>query len=84
MTARLCQHRIRPFPSFQIIDCERDEHLPDDQWHEGKICDYAYPGSITKLIWHHTDRRNFSGEFIDCPTRGCILPAGHPRRCEVS
>ena len=78
-----CQFRIWPFPGFQIIDCDLFEH-PDTVKHQGVIRDYAYPGSVTLLNWMHADRRTFSGEFIACPTRGCILPAGHPRGCEAA
>ncbi len=76
-----CPFRMRPFPSFTVIDCT----LPagHDANHVGALRDYAYPGSITQVTWLHSDRRTFSGPFIECPTRGCILPAGHPRKCET-
>jgi hypothetical protein len=78
-----CQFRIRPFPGFQIIGCDLFEH-PDTVMHQGAIRDYAYPGSVTLLNWMHDDRRPCSGEFIECPARGCILPAGPPRGCEAA
>jgi len=76
-----CPFRMRPFPGFTIIDCELPEHAEDHR-HEGALRDYAYPGSVTVFVWLHDDRRTFSGDFIDCPTRGCTLPAGHPRKCD--
>ncbi len=41
--------------------------------------DYAYPGSATQLTWMDDDRRTFRGDYVECPERGCVLPAGHPR-----
>ena len=72
-----CPARIRPFPNVEITDCE----LPADghTQHKGTLRNYAYPGSVTELKWLESDRRTFTGEWIECPIEGCLLPSGHPR-----
>lgn len=76
-----CPARIAPMRPVNdtIIDCERtDEHTT----HSGTLRDYAYPGSATTISWQDGDRRNFTGDLIDCfATPGCILPAGHRGQC---
>jgi hypothetical protein len=69
-----CAARIRPFTDDTEIACET-AGVHDD--HEGVVRDFAYPGSKTLLKWADTDRRCFRGEWIECPQRGCVLPAGH-------
>lgn len=77
-----CPARIRPFPGPLILHCERGPHLDDgDTAHEAILRDYAYQGSATTIHWYDDDRRNFTGEWIECPQRGCILPANHRGDC---
>lgn len=75
-----CPARIHPLPNDTIIDCEED-----DAWHEGPhagvLVDYAYPGSRTTVSWWDTDRRTFTGEWVECPVVSCTLPANHRGRC---
>lgn len=66
---------MRPFPNTAIIDCERNPHF--DYRHEGAIRNAAYPGSITIVVWHDDDRRTFTGEWSECDSPVCVLPAGH-------
>lgn len=75
-----CQARIRPFPNTGIVDCELEEHTTG--MHSGGVA-HLYPGSHTKLQWLDDDRRNFRGEWIDCPEKGCTLPANHPRKHNI-
>lgn len=75
MTATTCPARIRPFPGTPIIDCEREVH--GDDRHQGALRDYAYPASTTEVVWYQADRRTFTGDWIECPRRGCVLPANH-------
>lgn len=70
-----CAAKIRPFPDSTEIACEN--HRFDLNVHEGTARDMAYPGSDTKITWLDTDRRNFTGDWLECPSEGCILPAGH-------
>jgi hypothetical protein len=72
-----CPAMIRPFPHNLVLRCRREEHLPGDGRHEALLADYAYPGSRTLLTWLDSDRRNFTGPWIECPQLGCSLPAGH-------
>ena len=72
-----CPARIRPFPNQPILNCIHG--IDHDGNHTGLNRDAAYEGSVTMVNWLDSDRRNFTGDFIDCPQRGCILPAGHPR-----
>ena len=74
-----CPARIRPFSTPVIIECEApaDGHTT----HTGALRDYAYPGSRTELTWLDNDRRNFTGDWVECPVRGCVLPAGHRKAC---
>lgn len=69
-----CDARIRPFTNATELRCEA---TGDHSQHHGVLRDYAYPGSETTISWADTDRRNFRGEWIECPSRGCMLPAGH-------
>lgn len=72
-----CPARMRPFPNSVELHCERAPHLPDDHTHEAVLRDYAYPGSRTTITWYDEDRRTFTGDWIECPHRGCTLPANH-------
>lgn len=71
-----CPARMRPFPSV-TLQCERESHLHEDDEHSAVLRDYAYPGSSTTITWFDADRRTFTGDWIECPQRGCILPANH-------
>lgn len=74
-----CDAKIRPFPvgNQTEIHCEQ-ERWPHDGEHSGVLRDYAHPGSETVISWDEQDRRNFRGEWADCPLfPGCILPASH-------
>lgn len=70
-----CPAKIRPMTAQVEINCERKAH--SDLQHRGTLRDFAYPGSATTITWMDTDRRNFTGEFIECPQLGCVLPWGH-------
>lgn len=72
-----CPARMRPFPNTLELRCERDAHLPGDRTHEAVLRDYAYPGSRTTVTWYDDDRRTYTGDWIECPHRGCTLPANH-------
>lgn len=74
----LCDARIRPFPNVVIVMCEQD--ADHSGAHSGALLDYAYPGSKTVLSWMEDDRRTFRGDWSDCQSPGCILPAGHRGR----
>ncbi len=70
-----CDAKIRPFDSDLELTCEHDDSRHDE--HRSALRDYAYPGSVTQLVWMETDRRTFRGDWADCPKDGCILPANH-------
>lgn len=72
-----CEAKIRPMPNDTEIECGLEPGHTDA--HSGVLRDYAFPGSATTVTWYDDDRRNFRGEWMECPERGCILPAGHPR-----
>lgn len=77
-----CPARIRPFPGPLVLNCGRGPHLEHgDTAHEAMLRDYAYQGSATTIRWYDEDRRNFTGEWIECPQRGCVLPANHRGDC---
>ena len=78
-TVEQCAARIAPFVPIHAAVVECREPAGHAGKHQGVIADYAYPGSRTILSWLDSDRRNFTGEWIECPLPGCILPAGHPR-----
>jgi len=72
-----CPAKVRPFPNETEVACElKGAHGV----HQGVIRDYAWPGSRTQIRWDNGHRRNFTGEWMECPQAGCVLPAGHPRR----
>lgn len=76
-----CSARIRPFADTPIYECILNQEDGHD-FHQGEIRDMAYPGSLTLLSWHETDRRNFRGDWIPCdvhvPWQGsCTLPRNH-------
>lgn len=65
-----CPHRCAIIgPGIKhLIDCTVEgEHASE---HNGRL--YA-----TQVTWLDGDRRDFTGEFIECPVPHCILPAGH-------
>ena len=73
-----CGARIRPMVPISSIElrCERpDTHV--ESTHSSTLRDYAYPGSATVVSWLDHDRRNFTGEWIECPVQPCTLPANH-------
>lgn len=72
-----CDAQIRPFPHQLELRCLLDVHLPADVQHQAVLENYAYPGSRTTITWLDSDRRCSHGEWIECPQRGCGLPAGH-------
>jgi hypothetical protein len=78
---RSCTARIRPMRPHgdTEIACELDGDHPG--WHQGRLLNYAYLGSVSALTWSHHDRRSYSGEFVECPMSGCVLPANHASRC---
>lgn len=75
--------------------CEREEHLSyeriglaeirKERWdqHEGRHPNPAAEGGFTAVTWRAGDRREYTGEWPGpCErTPGCILHAGHLRRC---
>lgn len=72
-----CSARIRPMADINDVElgCERDAGHIDS--HEGKLRDYAYPGSVTTVSWQDSDRRNFTGLYQPCQPEVCFLPLGH-------
>lgn len=70
-----CPAKIRPFPNDTELACDKTD--PDHDEHQGVLRDYARPGSQTTLIWQDSDRRNFTGQWMECSDRGCVLPVGH-------
>lgn len=69
----VCDAHIRPFPGPEEFTCDE---LGVHDSHRAKIRDRAYPGSLTTLVWHESDRRTFHGEWPgDCDS--CVLPLGH-------
>lgn len=74
-----CDAKIRPMPNDTEIRCENGTgpHVT----HGGRLRDYSYPGSVTKVTWLDDDRRNFRGDWAPCDSfRGCILPNNHSGR----
>ena len=74
-----CHNRIRPAWPIQPwqIECELKHGHPGPC--AGMLRDVAHPGSATRIIFDAGDRRTFTGPWLECPVRGCVLPAGHPR-----
>ena len=73
-----CGARIRPM--VPINDTELRCEQPDthgEPTHTATLRDFAYPGSRTQVTWLDSDRRNFTGEWIECPVQPCTLPAHH-------
>jgi hypothetical protein len=78
-----CDAKIRPFAGalqsqHVELTCEVDSgesHV--ENGHRATLRDYAYPGSETVVVWMDDDRRNFTGGWVECPVRACVLPAGH-------
>lgn len=69
---------MRPVNDTEL-QCEDD--ADHGGFHGSTLRDYAYPGSATVVSWTDTDRRTFTGDFIECPVVGCIVPAGHRGEC---
>lgn len=62
------------------VRCEEPADHPGTG-HAGTLRDLAYPGSATRVEWADDDRRSYRGPYPGpCPSVGCPLPAGHPRR----
>lgn len=75
-----CPCKIRPFPDDTEVTCSNTPGHIDR--HRGWLIGRAGPGSVTEITWFDDDRRNFRGDWRQCvATKGCILPAGHPRGC---
>lgn len=78
----VCDAAIRPFPNETEVRCDGRHESPAER-HAGDVRDYAYPGSLTRLSWDESDRRNFHGAWPGPCTesldghRWCRLPAGH-------
>lgn len=79
-----CGARIRPMVPINSTElrCERpDAHVESthtlDRLHVSTLRDHAYPGSATVVSWLDDDRRNFTGEWVECPVQPCTLPANH-------
>ena len=70
-----CPVKIRPFPNSTELRCERAAGNHDE--HYNVLRDYAFPGSETKMTWQDSDRRCFTGEWVECAEQGCVLPNGH-------
>ncbi len=62
-----CVHRFA-WGSMRL-DCVKSEHEGDPE-HEGQYL-------ATRIMWLDDDRRDYTGEFVECPERRCILPGGH-------
>lgn len=75
-----CPARIRPFPGPIILECENDGNKPHTE-HRTVLRDYAYPGSSSVITWQESDRRNFTGEWVECAAGNCVLPNGHRGDC---
>lgn len=61
-----------------VLDCTLDVDHPDPhlaRWEHG----FPNTPGYTMISWLEDDRRTFLGDFIECPSPGCVLPAGHPR-----
>ena len=71
-----CDAKVRPLPDATELTCENAPHGPETN-HRGVLRNYAYHGSRTEITWLESDRRNFRGDWLECPERGCVLPAGH-------
>lgn len=76
-----CDARIRPMRPVNDIEMRCEADADHGGAHSSTLRDYAYPGSATVISWRDDDRRNFTGDFIECPLVGCILPANHRGRC---
>ena len=63
-----CPARIRPFPDSKIMDCGHPAFHTGP--HESVLLNYAYGGSSTTLTRLESDRRNFTGEWIECQRPG--------------
>lgn len=73
-----CPAKIRPFPNNTELHCEvrhRKDRLTND--HAAVLRNYAYPGSETRISWQDSDRRTFTGDWVECPVQPCVLPANH-------
>lgn len=70
-----CDARIRPMVPVndtEIVCLVDGEHAR----HEGELRDYAWPGSLTVVVWFEDDRRTFHGVWPGgCPD--CNLPLRH-------
>ena len=72
-----CDRKIRPFPGIAPVEITCDGTSGHRGSHAGVLRDYAFPGSATVINWQESDRRNFTGDWIECPTQPCVLPANH-------
>jgi hypothetical protein len=74
-----CIAKIRPFSNINDVElqCEQESGHPEDNYHGAFLLNYAYEGSSTYITWDHADRRNFTGDWVPCPNKGCVLPADH-------
>jgi hypothetical protein len=73
-----CDAKIRPFPNDTEVKCEASgQH----DMHYGYLRDYAYKGSVTRMEWTESDRRNYHGDWpglcYAASENRCILPSGH-------
>ena len=61
-----CEHKLA-WGDLRM-DCELD------QGHDGEHIGQLHQ---TKVTWLPGDRRDYTGEFVECPEQHCILPGGH-------
>jgi len=62
-----CKHKMA-WGQIQLV-CVKDAH-PDDPEHAGIL-------EQTLVTWFDGDRRDYTGQLVECPWRGCLLPGGH-------
>lgn len=71
--AETCDRRIK-WGTESMSDCEKP--AGHDGEHVGPgLSEFPYQ----RIHWQEDDRRTFTGEWVECPQQGCVLPAGHPR-----